>query len=254
MNDPGDIADHLELVDGEIHVWRASLNLSEALLERLYRTLSPDEQRQAGQFRFREHRDRFVAGHGILRDILARYLEVRPDRVGFGYASHGKPYLEEPRAGQDIRFNMSHSQMLGLFAITLGREVGIDVEQIREGFANDSIAEQFFAPREIRMLRSLPEHLQAEAFFTCWTRKEAYIKARGEGLSLPLDQFCVSLVPGEPAALLSTSQALDEDLAQAVRWSFCELSPYPGYAAALVVEREVSLSEQVRCWKWSAVL
>jgi len=145
--------------------------------------------------------------------------------------------------GDAIRFNMSHSHGEALYAVTRGREIGIDLEFIRCDLEVEQIAERFFSQCEIATLRALPVSLRKHAFFLCWTRKEAYIKARGQGLSLPLDQFDVSLIPGEPSALLSTQPDSDE----ALRWSLQELTPAPGYAAALAVEgRGWSLS----CWQW----
>ena len=131
-----------------------------------------------------------------------------------------------------IRFNLSHSHGVALYAVTRGREVGIDLEYIRSDLEVEQIAERFFSRREIATLRALPIDLRTDAFFLCWTRKETYLKARGEGLSLPLDQFDVSLIPGEPAALLSTHRGSHE----ALRWSLQELTPAPGYVAALGVE------------------
>ncbi len=138
---------------------------------------------------------------------------------------------------------MSHSHGVALYAVTRDREVGIDLEFIRRDLEVEQIAERFFSRRETATLRALPTALREYAFFLCWTRKEAYIKARGEGLSLPLDQFDVSLIPGEPAALLSTQPDSDE----ALRWSLQELTLASGYVAALAVEgRGWSLS----CWQW----
>lgn len=136
---------------------------------------------------------------------------------------------------------------MALYAITRGREVGIDLEFIRCDLEAEQIAERFFSHSEIATLRALPKHFQKCAFFLGWTRKEAYIKARGEGLSLPLDQFDVSLIPGEPAALLSTQPDSDD----AFRWSLQELTLASGYVAALAVEgRGWSLS----CWQWPGPL
>ena len=142
-----------------------------------------------------------------------------------------------------IRFNLSHSHGKALYAVSRGREIGVDLEFIRGDLEAEQIAERFFSHSEIETLRALPLSLRKHAFFLCWTRKEAYIKARGEGLSLPLDQFDVSLIPGEPAALLSTQSDSDE----ALRWSLRNLTPASGYAAALATEgRDWTLS----CWQW----
>jgi 4'-phosphopantetheinyl transferase len=145
----------------------------------------------------------------------------------------------------ELGFNLAHSHELALYAITRGREVGIDLERIRSNLVDEQIAERFFSPREVVVLRGLPTHRQREAFFNCWTRKEAYVKAKGQGLSIPLDQFDVSLAPGEPAALLSTQWHPQE----ASRWSLQKLNPGCGYVAALAVEGH---DWQVKCWQWSA--
>jgi 4'-phosphopantetheinyl transferase len=192
--------------------------------------LSPDERARAERFHFARDRDHFIAGRGLLRVILARYLETEPGTLRFEYGRHGKPRLAST-AGDGIRFNVAHSRGLALYAVAVGRELGVDIERI-EPRLEQGIAERFFSPGEIATLRSLPPPVQREAFFACWTRKEAYVKARGEGLTLGLDQFEVSMCPGEPAALLHTASDPDE----ARRWSLQELAPGPGYAAALAVE------------------
>ena len=135
-----------------------------------------------------------------------------PECLSFCYGSHGKPALVWESGGDAIRFNISHSDGVALYAVTRGREVGIDLELVRRGLEIEEIAERFFSRLEIATLRALPTPLRRYAFFLCWTRKEAYIKARGEGLSLPLDQFDVSLIPGEPATLMSTRPDSDEAL------------------------------------------
>jgi 4'-phosphopantetheinyl transferase len=178
----------------------------------------------------------------MLRTLLGRYLDLEPNGLRFSYGSHGKPALAGECGGGKVRFNLSHSHELALFAFTRGRVVGIDLERIRPDLVNEQIAERFFSPREIAMLRALPGSLEKEAFFTCWTRKEAYIKARGDGLSLPLDAFDVSLVPGEPAELLESRENSNE----VSRWCLQELVPDPGYVAAIAVEGHLW---QLKCWE-----
>jgi 4'-phosphopantetheinyl transferase len=151
--------------------------------------------------------------------------------------------LAEAQAARTLRFNLAHCQGLALYAIAWGREVGVDLEYIRENLADQRIAERFFSPAEVETLRSLPEGVQREAFFHCWTRKEAFVKARGEGLSFPLDQFDVSLAPGEPAALLRTLG----DPEEAARWSLRELFPGPGFVAAVAAAGH---SWRLSAWQW----
>jgi 4'-phosphopantetheinyl transferase len=179
-----------------------------------------------------------------LRAILAKYLNRVPQSVSFTYGPRGKPALAENWSNDRITFNLSHSEGLALCAVTRAREVGIDIEYTGRRTEVERDAERFFSPSEVHTLRALPSDLRRHAFFLCWTRKEAYIKAKGEGLALPLAQFAVSLTPGEPAALLST----DWDPNEATRWSMQELTPAPDYAAAIAVEGH---GWSLSCWEWS---
>jgi 4'-phosphopantetheinyl transferase len=227
----------------EVHVWRASLDEPTQQLDSFLHTLAADEQTKAERFYFQKDRDRFIIAHGVLRAILGLYLNRAPKSFSFCYSSHGKPALACESGGDTIRFNMSHSHGVALYAVTRGREIGIDLEFIRCNLEAAQIAERFFSQSEIATLRALPPSLRKYAFFLCWTRKEAYIKARGEGLSIPLDQFDVSLTPGEPAELLTTRPDSDE----ALRWSLKELILGSGYVAALAVEGR---GWTLRCWQW----
>jgi 4'-phosphopantetheinyl transferase len=227
----------------EVHVWRGRLDLEDEDLERLYPSLSADEQARAERYRFPKDRAAFIAARGMLRGLLSRYLDRVPEALRFDYGSHGKPSLPAGTMGDRLRFNLSHSQGLALCAVTCSREVGIDIEYQRPELADESVAERFFSTRENAVLRSLPPSLRRAAFYACWTRKEAYLKAVGGGLTLPLEQVEVSLAPGEPAALLGTPG----DPAEARRWSLRELAPEAGYAAALVVEGH---DWHLRCWDW----
>lgn len=233
----------LVLNHDEVHVWLAHLNVSPTTVRNLADTLSPDEKAMAGRFRFEKDRNHYITARGALRAILGRYLRVAPAKIRFAYSHHGKPALATEGNAKPLRFNLSHSHELALYAFTLGREVGIDVEYIRPDVANEEIAERFFSSNEVAQLRSLSPQMQTEAFFNCWTRKEAYIKARGEGLSHPLNQFDVSLVQGEPAALVATRP----DAQEAFRWSLKELKCKAGYAASLVVEGHPRHFEY---WRW----
>ncbi|MET0647234.1 MAG: 4'-phosphopantetheinyl transferase superfamily protein [Pyrinomonadaceae bacterium] len=237
------------LADGEVHVWRARLLQDERTLGELWDTLSADERERAERFHFRRDRDRFIAARGALRNLLGRYAGVAPRLLRFSYDSYGKPSLCGEAGGASLRFNASHSNDLALFALTRGREVGVDLEFVREDFASFEIAEHFFSPGEVEALRALAPDVRAVAFFDCWTRKEAYIKARGEGLSHPLHLFTVSLGPGEDAALLRT----DDDPLEAARWTLVELFPGEGARAALAVEAGSS-PPRLRIFEWQAAL
>jgi 4'-phosphopantetheinyl transferase len=226
----------------EVHVWRARLDAPPERVRRLLDLLAPDERVRAGRFHFRRDEDRFVVARGLLRTILGGYLNSGPERLRFEYGAQGKPALAPEHNPAGLRFNVSHSEGVALYAVTRGREVGVDVERVSARVECEEIAGRFFSPREVARLRALPEALREAAFFDCWTRKEAYIKARGEGLSLPLDGFDVSLAPGEPAALLANRL----DPAEVSRWSLRELRPWPGFAAAVAVEGR---GWRLKCWR-----
>jgi 4'-phosphopantetheinyl transferase len=235
----------LVLSADEVHVWRASLNHPAEGLERLYGTLTPDERERAARFHFERDRRHYVAARGLLREILSLYLRQSPDSLRFSYTSYGKPYLADECVGAGLRFNLSHSGELALYAVSLRRELGVDIERIRTDVEHAQIAAGFFSGPEVEALRALPAHLQREAFFICWTRKEAYIKGIGEGLSLPLDSFDVSLMPGAPASLL----AVRGDAQEAARWTLHALEPGAGYHAALVAEGR---DWRLKCWQWDS--
>jgi 4'-phosphopantetheinyl transferase len=210
----------------ELHVWRASLDAETEVSEMLHRVLAADERERARRFRFERDRSRYVAGRGLLRVLLGRYVGCNPGDIRFTYGQHGKPRLD--RNGP--WFNVSHSGPLALFAFSSSVEVGVDVELDDADFSRDLIAERFFSPAEVKVLRSLPDSLQPRAFLSGWTRKEAFIKARGDGLSLPLDSFDVTLAPGQPVAILRTAGSGDEP----TEWSLMDLSdPERGFIAAV---------------------
>lgn len=229
----------LSLSPREVQVWRVALEMDPAGLEVLQQTLAPEEKARAAQFHFPKDRRHFIAARGTLRDILARYLHRDPARLQFCYGPEGKPALA-PGQAPDVRFNLSHSHGLALFAVTRIGEIGIDVERIDADVARERVAERFFSPQEVSALRALPAHLQPVAFFNCWTRKEAYVKARGDGLRLPLDSFDVSLVPGAPAAFLRGAEP---------QWSLQALIPAPDYVGAIAAEGH---GWPVRLWQWHA--
>lgn len=213
----------------DVHVWVESLDVGPERLEQLTPFLSADEVERARLHRFRSDRDRFVAGRGRLRELLGSYLAQAPGEVCFEYSAYGKPSVVS-RA--NLRFNVSHSGPRVLFVFCCDAEIGVDVELLRDGSDDALVAERFFAGREVSALRRLPPALQARGFLSCWTRKEAYIKARGEGLSLPLEDFEVTLSPDESPRLLRTAWSPTE----AGEWRLHDLSHLcPGAVAALAV-------------------
>jgi len=224
---------NLSLLSNEVHVWRVTLDIDATIVHSLFATLCATEKQRAERFYLQLHGDRFIVSRGVLRKVLASYLQIQPNEIDFSYNSHGKPSLVVADA-EPLRFNLSHSQELALIAVTQNCNVGVDLEYIRSDFPCQEIAGRFFSPTEVAVLRSLPPHLQITAFFNCWTRKEAFIKATGKGLSLPLDKFDVSLTPGEPAKLLYTSW----DESEAQRWTLQEIIPDAGYVGAIALPRK----------------
>ena len=231
------------LGDTEVHIWRACLEQEAETVQALSSMLAPDERSRADKFYFQKDRAHFIVARGVLRMLLARYLDIAPEQIRFTYNQYGKPALHDNDAASGLRFNVAHAHGVALYALTRGREVGLDIEFIREDFASLEIAARFFSAREVTMLGTLPAELRTHAFFNCWTRKEAYIKALGTGLAQPLDKFTVSLRPDEPAALLST----DDDAQEAARWSLVALPVATGYVAALAVE---GCAPVVHYWQW----
>jgi 4'-phosphopantetheinyl transferase len=227
------------LADEEVHVWCSSLEPSPACLQQLTHSLSEDERERAARFYFPKDKDRFIVGRGVLRSILGAYLNLKPSELTFQYSARGKPSL----ASSAIQFNLAHSGDLVLCAVCRHRELGVDLEKMRPIPELEAIARRFFSPPEANCLLSLPEEQRQEGFFNCWTRKEAYLKATGDGITVALDKFEVSLVPGEPAALLRDKLNPHE----VSRWTLGDLKPAAGYAGALAVKGQ---GAHIRCWQW----
>ncbi|MBL8164258.1 MAG: 4'-phosphopantetheinyl transferase superfamily protein [Anaerolineae bacterium] len=234
----------LSLEANEIHCWVAPLDQPPTILETLAQCLSADERERAAGFYFERHRAQYVAARGILRHLLAYYTRQKPVELRFSYAENGKPAL---RGNDEVRFNLSHSGDLVLYAFAHCREVGVDLEEVRPLSDLDSLAERSFSPIEVAALHTLPPHQRLSSFFACWARKEAFIKALGNGLSYPLDQFDVSFLPGETTRLL---RVLGDPAAPA-RWQMDALDPAEGYAAALVSDGQ---GGSLRRWVWDKAL
>ena len=215
------------IANDEVHVWKVDLSapVPDVLV------LSHEEHERAARFHFERDRQHFKAARLALRIILGRYLNLPPESLGFAQTEYGKPFLTN-RGAAGVLFNLSHSGEVALIAVAREREIGVDVELMRADFATNDVAEHFFSVAEIYTLSGLEPHLRTQAFFNCWTRKEAYVKARGEGLSMPLDVFDVSLAPEVPAAMLSNR--INES--ESSRWIFQDLQIASDYAGALVVE------------------
>ncbi|HOL95334.1 MAG TPA: 4'-phosphopantetheinyl transferase superfamily protein [bacterium] len=225
-------------LDSEVHVWREQLDRPDAERIKLYSLLSPDERERASRFRLSRDRDAYVVARGRLREILSFYLNRDPAGIRFRYSPTGKPALASGQETGGIQFNVAHSYRQAVIAVTWNRRVGVDLEYM-DVRAVLTIADEFFSPGEKSAYAKLLPEERMTAFFLWWTRKEAFVKALGEGLSVPLDQFEVSFHPGEPAALRWTgwdSQAPD-------RWRLEDLALDPGYTGTLAVEG----------WEWTLV-
>lgn len=228
------------LANNDVHVWRVTLSRNLDRLRSLECVLSADEHERAARFRFTKDRCQFIEARVALRFILSRYVDRTPGNIEFTSGIHGKPELRN----SDLRFNLSRREGLALIAVTRGREVGVDVERVLEDFPVSEIAESNFSAVELATLKGLPLDQQREGFFNCWTRKEAYVKARGAGLLFPLKQFDVSFGPGERAKLL----AVRDDQTSLDHWTLNEIPVRDGYVAALAVN---GAGLTVSCRDWS---
>ncbi len=224
------------LVGHEAHVWLAHLPSARGPFSVLAASLSGEESERARRFRFDAHRERWQLTRGILRALLAAYLGTEPRLIAFREGPHGKPALAHD---DSLRFNTSHSGDYAAFAMTRLGDVGVDLEQVRdETIRGLEIARRYFAPGELSYLESLPEQDRTRAFFDCWTRKEAFVKARGDGLFSGLDQFEVAM--NEPRLLKVTGDSPEN-------WWLTILPPVDGYAGAMVVKSKAGTA---RFWKW----
>jgi 4'-phosphopantetheinyl transferase len=230
------------LAAGDVHVWTVHQDAAEAFIRRVDPSLSADEKQRADRFRFERDRTRFVTRRAALRALLADYLRVRATDLAFVYGSNGKPSLAPGHGDPRLSFNLSHSEHLAVIAVALDRAIGIDVEMIKPLVDFEAIASRFFTENENVALRAVPPARRLQAFFNCWTRKEAVVKAGGEGLSRPLDSFEVSLAPDEPARLLAWT-----DTDAPFEWSLQAFTPEQGFAAAIAAS---GTDWKLRCQQW----
>ncbi|HUN60381.1 MAG TPA: 4'-phosphopantetheinyl transferase superfamily protein [Candidatus Sulfotelmatobacter sp.] len=212
----------------DLHVWRISLEVSSDSLAGYSTLLSADELARADRYVFGRDRHQFIVARGTLRLLLGRYLHISPSSIHFEFGPYGKPFLGEEFQASKLKFNVSHAYGLGLFAFTISGECGIDVEKIRPEFATREVAKNYFSAQEISELDALSPSLFATGFFECWTRKEAYLKARGAGLQIPLDSFAVTATPGRRPELSSGDSS---------RWSIYSFQPFQDFVAAVVADR-----------------
>jgi 4'-phosphopantetheinyl transferase len=229
------------LQENEAHCWLAHLPAQRALLGHAERVLSADERERIAKFRFEAHRERALLTRAILRWLLGGCLDIPPGEIAFRYGPHGKPELETG----DLRFNTSHSGDYAAFVLTRAGDAGVDIEQVRDHFPRrDDIAARHFAAGEQAQLRALPEPDRQRAFFDLWTRKEAFVKARGDGLFSGLDRFEMSL--REPRVV-----GVDGDASKGAEWRVLEMPCIEGYSGAVVVRAS---SIVPRFWNWTAPL
>jgi 4'-phosphopantetheinyl transferase len=221
----------LPLGPEEIHVWRAPLEQPDAIVRDYWHILSGDEQARSERYSFEKDKRSFIVRRGVLRAIVSRYLGISRSQVRFVYGPHGKPHLEDPESFEGIQFSSASSRGLGLWAFCKNRQIGVDLECIRSAVAYEEIASQFFSTAEREALSQLPDALKLAGFFACWTQKEAYVKARGEGFSLAFSRFEVSAGPGKAAKLIS----VEGNPQEARRWSLEYLDVGQDYAAALAI-------------------
>jgi len=236
--------DTFKLTAQDVDIWQVHLVAQEKTILQCRGLLSEDELQRAGRFYFERDRKRFIIARAAMRSILAQYVESTAQQLTFIYGEKGKPELARPHA-TGIKFNLSHSNEFALLAIAHNACLGIDIEFIKDDFAAHDIATRFFSPNEVSTFLKVADSERARAFFHCWTRKEAYIKAVGEGLSIPLDSFDVAFGPGVQACLLNVKTSPDEP----ARWSMYDLAAPPRYAAALVIEGK---EHRIRRRNWGA--
>ena len=224
-----------------VHIWAAHLEVAPEALTQFEATLAPGERERASRFVFALHRNRFIAGRGMLRRLLAGYGGTQPDSLEFTYGPQGKPALSGSAAG--LQFNVAHSGDLVLVAVTRSGVVGVDVEEVRTLADCEELVARFFSADECSKFRGLPAEEKPAAFFNLWTRKEAWLKATGEGITHLLNQVEVSFLPSEPARLIR----LPIKHRNTNSWSLYELAPKPGFAAALAIASD---APTIHCWRY----
>jgi len=228
-----------QLATGEVHVWRIDLDIPDDRWQALRSLLVADELAKAERFHFAKHRRRHTVSHAALRILLGQYLARPPRGIAFSYNTHGKPRLADE--DQKIKFNLSHTEDIMLVAFVLDSEIGIDIEAVTRHVDYMGVGQRWFSALEGRTLQSLPEQERIDAFFRAWCRKEAYIKARGEGMAHPLQRFSVALDKHEPRLV----EHLD-DSRETSRWTFIDIDVAENYRATVVAE---STDWQVSCYR-----
>lgn len=231
-----------------IDIWRLCLDSLESPEPDFSGILSPDESARASRFHFEDDRKRFVRCRIGLRTLLGSYLDIPPAEIRFRHGSNGKPEIADLEDSRGLRFNVANSHSLALIAFSSGRAIGVDIEQVRPALQYVEIARRFFSVREVQALFALPANKRQQAFFACWTRKEAFLKATGKGLSYPLSEFSVSVDPDGPAELREVGGNPDA----VTHWSLADVRPAEGYVGTLAFEGAPCRIERW-CWTSSAL-
>jgi 4'-phosphopantetheinyl transferase len=215
----------LPALQDHVHVWAVRLDDASVDLDRAGALISLDERERAARFKFARDRRRYLVAHVALHEILQRYLPIVSAGLSFVIGANGKPSLPQALAPSGVEFNLSHSNEMALLAVCHEREVGVDIEYVKEDFEFQEVAEHFFSAREVAAMRGLPPSLQRQAFFKCWTSKEAFLKAKGTGLSGALDEVEIAIIVNEQVRITANVPG----------WSLAELDSIDGHEAALVV-------------------
>jgi len=231
----------LTLLPHEIHLWRANLDLSSLIIKNFINILSEDERNRANRFRFKQHRDRFIAGRGILRQLLANYLQLKSEQVIFEYSDRGKPHIASWLNQDSLQFNISHSQNLALYAFNYQRIIGVDLEYIKDKIEYKQLAKRFFSNQELQLINSYPSEEQKTIFFQLWTAKEAYLKATGYGLSGSLDKIEFTLNKNSKLSLIATKQ----DPQQIPHWLVDNFIPQENFVATIAVKNSTNISDSI---------
>ena len=231
----------LNLSKNEIHIWRANLDLPSMMLKKLARILSEDEKTRANRFRFEQHRDRFIAARGILRQLLGNYLQIKSDLVIFEYSSRGKPQIVSSLNQDNLQFNISHSQDWALYGFNYQRIIGVDLEYIKDNIDYKQLAKRFFRTQELQLINSYPAREQKTIFFQLWTAKEAYLKATGDGLAESLDTIQFTLNNNSELNLVAIKQAHQ----QASYWLIDNFIPQDNFIATIAVENRSTNSNLI---------
>ena len=234
----------VSLSEKVVHLWRIELDQSDGLVSRMRQMITADEIEWANRLRFYRDQRRYILAHAALRQIIAGYVHVCPQQILFRSSAYGKPYLAGSQADQ-LYFNLSHSGEIALLGVACRPQIGVDVETIRPIDDLMSLARNCFSTNEYEQLDALPDSQKLAVFFTIWTRKEAFIKAIGEGLSYPLDLFEVSTHPDEQGRIVHIAGSIQE----AQTWTLQAVRPAHGYTGAIAI-RETSLSTNYWDWAW----